>query len=135
MRKLRKHEAMQIIKTWCNSWSTSYRYHADTLHPCLLGCENKKDDLDHYVNCPHIWNIARTACPHLKFDSMLDRICVDQPCTDSLKVFAATLPAYHNIKPSDCEARASFDSARRNFEFTFYTAARASGLSPAAPAD
>ena len=94
-----------------------------------------KDDLAHYVNCPHIWFVARTAFPNLKFDSMFDRLCVEQPCTDSLKVLAATFPAYHTIKPSDCEARASFDSARSNFEFAFYTAVRASGLSPAAPAD
>ena len=78
---------------------------------------------------------ARTAFPNLKFDSMFDRVCVEEPCTDSLRGLAGTFPAYHSIKPSNCEARASFDSARRTFEFTFYTAVRASGLCPAAPAD
>ena len=134
MRKLRKHEAMQVMKTWCNSWTTSYRYHEEVLHPCLLGCPGMKDDLAHYVNCPHIWFVARTAFPNLKFDSMFDRLCVENPCTESLRVLAGTFPAYHTIKPSNCEARASFDSARRDFAPAFCTAVRASGFCPAAPA-
>ena len=61
MRKLRKHEAMQVIKTWVNSWSTSDRYHEDVLLPCLLGCADKPDDLQHYIHCPRIWDITRIA--------------------------------------------------------------------------
>ena len=94
-----------------------------------------KDDLSHYVSCPHIWNVARVAFPNLKFDSMLDRLCVEDPCTESLRVLAGTFPAYHSIKPPNGEARAPYDSARRDFEGAFYAAVRASGLSPAAPAD
>ena len=135
LRNLRKHEAMQVIKTWCNSWSTSYRYHEEVLYQCLLGCPGQKDELQHYVNCPHIWNVARIAFPHLKFDSTLDRLCVAEPCTESLRVLAATFPAYHSIKPTTVEARASYDSARSTFECTFYTATRASGLLPDSPAD
>ena len=141
MRKMRKHEAMQVIKTWCNSWSTSYRYHKKDAqgmpirHPCLLGCPGEKDDLHHYVNCPHIWNVARIAFPRLKFDSPLDRLCVENPSSESLRVLAATFPSYHSIKPADGEARASHDSARSIFEHTFYTCVRASGLMPEPPAD
>ena len=135
MRKLRKHEAMQIIKTWCNSWATSYRYHESTLFLCLLGCPFMKDELNRYVFCPHIWNVARTAFPHLAFDSLFDRLCVNNPCTESLKVLAATFPAYHTIKPTLGNAPIPFDAARRQFECSFYTAARASGLATDSPAD
>ena len=135
MRKLRKHEAMQVIKTWVNSWSTSYRYHEVVLHTCLLGCPGEKDELLHYVNCPHIWNVARNAFPHLKFDSTLDRLCIEDPCTESLRVLAATFPSYHSIKPRDGEASASHDSARSTFAQTFYTSVRASGLRPEPPAE
>ena len=129
MKRLRKHEAMQVLKTWCNSWTTSHRYHKEVLQPCLLGCPGMKDDLSHYVSCPHIWNVARVDFPNLKSDSMFDRLCVEEPCTESLRVLAGTFPAYHSIKPSNGEARASYDSARREFEVAFYTAVRASGLS------
>ena len=75
------------------------------------------------------------AFQNLKIDSMLDRLCVEDPCTESLRVLAGTFPADHSIKLSNGEARASYDSVRREFEVVFYTAVRASGLCPAAPAD
>ena len=53
----------------------------------------------------------------------------------SLRVLAAAFPSYHSIKPADCEARASHDSARSIFEHTLYTSVRASGLMPEPPAD
>ena len=135
MRSLRKHESMQIIKTWCNAWSTSYRYHEPVLFPCLLGCPHMRDELSHYVSCPHVWNVARIAFPHLRLQNLHDRLCVDKPCTESLRVLAATFPAYHTIKPSLGNAPLSFDTARCQFECSFYTAVRAAGLSPDTPAD
>ena len=93
------------------------------------------DELDHYVYWPHIWLVARTAFPHLEFESLFDRLCVDNPCIDSLKVLAATFPAYRSIKPSLGNAPIPFEAARLQFECSFYTAVRASGLRPEPPAD
>ena len=93
------------------------------------------DELDHYVYWPHIWLVARTAFPHLEFESLFDRLCVDNPCIDSLKVLAATFPAYRSIKPSLGNAPLSFVTARCQCECSFYTAVRAAGLSPDTPAD
>ena len=47
LRTLRKHEAMQVVKTWCNSWATSKRLHLLPLLPCVFGCSNQIDDLSH----------------------------------------------------------------------------------------
>ena len=94
-----------------------------------------KDELNHYISCPHIWNVARTAFPHLAFGSLFDRLCVNSPCVESLKVLAATFPAYHTIKPTLGNAPIPFDAARRQFQCSFYTAVRASGLAPDSPAD
>ena len=94
-----------------------------------------KDELAHYVSCPHIWFIAQTAFPHLVFESLFDRLCVDKPCTESLKVLAATFAGYHSIKPPLGNAPMPFDTARCHFECSFYTAVRASGLVPQAPAE
>ena len=43
LRQLRKHDAMRVIKTWVNSWATSYRLHEPVLLPCLFGCVNASD--------------------------------------------------------------------------------------------
>ena len=94
-----------------------------------------KDELAHYLFCPHVWNVARIAFPQLVFDSLFDRLCVDKPCTVSLRVLAATFPAYHTIKPTLGNAPIPFDAARCQFECSFYSAVRASGCSPEPPAD
>ena len=93
------------------------------------------DELDHYVYCPHIWFVARTAFPHLEFESLFDRLCVDNPCIDSLKVLAATFPAYRSIKPPLGNAPIPFEAARLQLECSFFSVVRASGLRPEPPAD
>ena len=130
------HEAMQVIKTWVNSWSTSYRYHEDVLLPCLLGCPDKPDDLQHYIHCPHIWDITRIAFPSLNLASPLDRLCIGTTCTVSLRVLAACFQAYHALKLNlTSTSLFSFDTHRCLFAAHFRTAARASGLLPEAAAD
>ena len=133
---LRKHEAMQVVKTWCNTWATTKRLHLDPLLHCVPGCSNQIDDFSHYVNCPHLWNSVRTAFPNLPLRSTLDRLCIDSDCSVKLRVLAATFQAYHASKPfSAVCSTAVFDAAKRRFEDHFYVAVRSSGLSPASPAD
>ena len=98
-------------------------------------CPDTRYELSHYVSCPHVWNVARTAFPYLRFQTLHDRLCVDKPCTESLKVLAATFTAYHTIKPTLGNAPLSFDTARCQFQCSFYTAVRAAGLFPDTPAD
>ncbi len=52
LKQLRKHDALRVIKTWVNSWATSYRMHEPVLLPCLFGCDGATDQLSHYVMCP-----------------------------------------------------------------------------------
>ena len=37
LRSLRKHDAMRVLKTWVNSWSTSRRFHECIRYPCVFG--------------------------------------------------------------------------------------------------
>ena len=69
--------------------------YSQPLHGCLLGCPGQADRLEHYLLCPLLWNIARLAFPHVRFDGILNRLCVVDPCADYLRVSAATFPAYH----------------------------------------
>ena len=51
-RRLRKHEAMRVIKTWVNSWATSTRFHENFILRCLFGYQDAEDRMSHYVLCP-----------------------------------------------------------------------------------
>jgi hypothetical protein len=46
---------IRVLKCWINGWATSYRYHEDKLLPCLFGCSGCKDNLNHYLSCPHLF--------------------------------------------------------------------------------
>ena len=50
--RLKKAEALMVLKTWGNSWATSYKFHEPVLLPCLFGCYHGIDKLAHYVVCP-----------------------------------------------------------------------------------
>jgi len=49
--QMRPFEVMQVIKTWSNSWATTHRFHESGRLPCLLGCPDEPDSLDHYAFC------------------------------------------------------------------------------------
>ena len=99
MRKLRKHDAMCVIKTWTNSWSTSYRYHEPVLLPCLLGCQEGKDDLSHYVDCIQIQIILDALIRHPP-STPLERIGLQHVTRDLILTCAAVFSAYHAVKRS-----------------------------------
>ena len=134
MRKLRKHEAMQVIKTWCNSWSTSYRYHEDNLLPCLLGCPSRPDDLSHYICCPHVWSTVGDCFPQLELASPLARLGVESPSRERLITLAGIFQAYHGTKLNTnivASVPIPFAAARQNFTKVFQVAVAAAGLKPA----
>ena len=55
---------MMVIKSVCNSWVTSSRYHESVLLPCIFGCNSNcprpkhaADDVHHYIRCPALWSV------------------------------------------------------------------------------
>ena len=57
---------MMVIKSVCNSWVTSSRYHESVLLPCIFGCnsncprpkdDHAADDVHHYIRCPALWSV------------------------------------------------------------------------------
>ena len=53
--------ARALLKTWLNAWSTSSRLHSKPILPCLFGCTNARDSLDHCVTCPALWLVSGVA--------------------------------------------------------------------------
>ena len=94
---LRKSEVMMILKTWGNSWSTSYRYHEPKLLTCLFGCPDCPDKLAHYVVCPWLFKIVSLIRPETSSDP-LERIALKNATIESLKAVACIFAGYHSIK-------------------------------------
>ena len=67
------HEAMCFVKTICNSWTTSTRFHDGKLSQCAFGCRVAPDDVAHYVCCPRLWtevDIAAGASDNEELDTV-----------------------------------------------------------------
>ena len=88
---------MMILKTWGNSWSTSYRYHEPKLLTCLFGCPDCPDKLAHYVVCPWLFKIVSLIRPDTSSDP-LERIALKNTTVESLKAVACICVGYHSIK-------------------------------------
>ena len=123
MRQLRAHDAIRILKTWTNAWCTSARFHEETTHPCLFGCE-AKDCMEHYFNCPFLFALQRylvgdahtlsiqssSSGPSFSIhisDDPLERLGLISTSKDILKIVACTFSAYHAIKFQFCYLFAS----------------------------
>ena len=100
MRKVRKHVAMCVIKTWTNSWATSHRYHETVLLPCLMGCQEGKDDLSHYADCIQIELVLRALLQRPP-SSPLERFGLQNTSRENVLTCAAIFSAYHAIKRSN----------------------------------
>ena len=101
LRHLRKHEVMRIIKTWTNAWATSSRFHEARVLPCLFGCPEGTDRLDHYVMCPNLYAIQITLSRSPVPDSPMKRLGLIHTNHYILLLVACTFAGYHAIRRSD----------------------------------
>ena len=62
--------AMSVIKSWANAWTTSSRMHEAICLPCIFGCDDCTDSLNHYLICDPLWSIviscSSNQCEHLR---------------------------------------------------------------------
>ena len=105
--KLKGYEAVQVLRTWSNSWSTSFRYHESRRLPCLLGCPGKPDCITHYACCPFIREYVSAAFGHSLFPECLDSLGTTARNPDALRQVACMYYAYHTVKfqPGICIIR------------------------------
>ena len=95
--RLKKAEALMVLKTWGNAWATSYRFHEPVLLPCLFGCYHGIDKLAHYVVCPWLFKFVSLLRPGTS-SNPLERIAMHNPTLENAKVVACTFSGYHAIK-------------------------------------
>ncbi len=99
LKQLRKHDAMRVIKTWVNSWATSYRMHEPVLLPCLFGCANASDQLSHYVMCPILFALQTLLIPDAP-QNPLERIGLINISQRTALAVSCTFAGYHAIRRS-----------------------------------
>ena len=75
-------DVMKVVKSWCNGWATSNRYHGDMRLPCLFGCNNCSDSLPHYLPCPHLIAFWKCMIPSVHEDPSIRRGLINS-CGDS----------------------------------------------------
>ena len=99
LRSLRKHEAMRIIKTWCNAWATSARMHEDTCLPCLFGCQDASDRMDHYIHCPFwFYLLLKLLSDSPPSPLPLTRLALVDPSIPTLLAVSCSFVGYHALK-------------------------------------
>ena len=100
-----------FFKTIINSWATTCRMQESPKLPCIFGCLDCKDELDHYLTCPTLWTLAASSTPlPLVFLELgpRERLCMFNTTQDGLKILAAVYRGYHTLKLS---RRATIDHA------------------------
>ena len=96
-KKLGQTAFMAVLRTWINSWATSHRSHDPTILPCLLGCMEGKDSLQHYIHCPHLFALMRYHNCTVSEDP-LSRFGLVRPSLDSLNILCSTFAGYHSVR-------------------------------------
>lgn len=97
---------MCVLKTWANSWVTSYRFHEDVLLDCIFGCDNEQDTLVHYLNCTPLWYMISSAsrAPACEWDCDAgQRIGATAPTVARLTRLAIAFQCYHTIRLSHAD--------------------------------
>ena len=96
--QLKCFESVQVLRTWSNSWSTSYRYHETHRLPCLLGCPNMPDCISHYSSCPLIHEYVSATFGSSLSPECLNRLGTSARTLDALRQVACIYYAYHCVK-------------------------------------
>ena len=95
--KLRKQDALAVIKTWTNSWATSQRFQGQKPSFCVFGCQDLPDSLSHYVQCPVLYYLQNSLCSPVSAFPLV-RLGLSSPESKNLKMVACTFYAYHYVR-------------------------------------
>jgi hypothetical protein len=95
------HEAMCVIKTISNSWTTSARFHDGKLEHCCFGCRGARDDLAHYLCCCRLWtevDIATGVDEDDLPDTAAQRMLLFGPSLVRARRLVVAYSVYHALK-------------------------------------
>lgn len=111
--KLPPYIVFVLIRTWANGWTTSYRMHEPQLLPCVFGCPQQNDSLQHYLCCERLWRALKTALR--KTSSTVPPILVRAPILSKL----ALMPASRENVVCICAITHTYHTIKHNYRTTF----------------
>ena len=53
------------FKAITGAWTTSIRMHDGPPWPCMFGCQDDRDEVNHYFNCLILWQVVREQVGHV----------------------------------------------------------------------
>ena len=93
--------SMCWLKAIGGGWTTSVRMHESISLPCIFGCLDCLDNLQHYLVCPILWQLAKEAL-NLQETSLEigHRLCVTEVNINRLRLLGYCHTLYHSIRRS-----------------------------------
>ena len=88
---------IKVLKCWCNGWASSRRYHEDKLLPCLFGCNQCNDELEHYFQCPHLFSLWSFLSGNTSADPLV-RWGLIHPAALQFKIVSCVFSGYHSVR-------------------------------------
>ncbi len=95
---VKQHAASCVFKCIIGGWTTSHRMHEPEKLPCIFGCGDGLDEINHYFLCSPLWQIASRA---MQIEAPLDlarRLCTVSPTPESVRLLALVFSLYHFSK-------------------------------------
>ena len=93
---------MCVFKTYIGGWTTSSRVHERVNWSCLLGCTDCADNINHYIQCSPLWQIACSALGVTVPFTFSKRLCIVSPRPDNAHVLALAFSLYHSAHNLFC---------------------------------
>ena len=100
LRQCKPYVGMCIFKTFIGGWTTSSRMHERNLRSCLLGCTDCADNINHYIQCSPLWQIACSALGVVDPFTFSKRLCIVSPSPDNAQLLALVFSLYHSAHNS-----------------------------------
>ena len=92
------------LKAIGGAWTTTTRMHESVKWPCIFGCTDCLDNIQHYLCCPILWQLSREALSlSEEHFSIWHRLCLIDCSKDKLRLLAYSHLLYHAVKnDTDC---------------------------------
>ena len=89
------------FKAIAGAWTTSIRMHDGPPWPCIFGCLDARDEMNHYLQCPILWQLVREQIGPVDTITVGDRLCLsaaNPPTRQLLRQLALAHLTYHSCR-------------------------------------
>jgi len=89
---------MSWLKAITGGWTTTIRMHELYKWPCIFGCNDSRDEFNHYLLCPVLWQLVREQIGTEEALTREERLCLQRPSRQKLRHLALCHFTYHSCK-------------------------------------